>query len=69
VETAQLALQAFWATPGDLGADQAAEACRKLEPAQLRLIAAWIPAGQGRTAEKCARAARIVMGILAEKGA
>lgn len=65
---AQTALQAYWATSGDLYRGEAAEACRKLGTAELKMLAAWVPAGSGLTAVKCTRAREIVNGIIVEKG-
>lgn len=68
VREAQRALQAFWGTRGfHEGAADAADACRKLDAAQLRLLRAWVPPGSGITASKCQRAREIVEGVLAEK--
>ena len=67
VADATKALATFWGTSGDLYAAETAEACRKLTAAELNLVLAWIPSGQGRTAQKCDRAREILRGVIAEK--
>ena len=67
VEDAKNALANFWATSGDIGISEAAEACRKLTVPELRLVRAWLPQGQGLTEQKCNRARIVVDGVIGEK--
>ena len=70
VEQVKTALQRFWGTRGDDFMAEAADACRTLTKAQLRMVEAWIPSAPPGTSSgiKCERARAIVRGVINEKG-
>lgn len=69
VEQAMRLLQNFWGGVSHTPASEVAEALRKLKPAELGLVRAWVPQGSSGspTAVRCERAREIVSGVIAEK--